>query len=502
MKKFVNFKKVATTFMATIVALSVASCGESNKKTVASATSKVSETAKPVAAIIKPNSIKAFIDTVFSSQMDPSSWSAWVAKYKELTDIDIVITKPVHNEYYQQLSLAFTTGDVPDIVEMGSVYYPTYSNNGVLWDMTATWDNSELKASGIVDESFVDGLKINDVLYGFPMARGNGTVTYVRQDWLDTLGMKAPTNYDEFIAMLDAFTNKDPDGNGKNDTYGITMPGLINGETPFAIYAREFYQDAEPGFYQKTDGTWVDGMQQPEMAEALKRMKAAYKAGYIDPEVVTNKTSTSRDKFYAGQTGTFNYWAGTWNTTLQNNLAAQNPKGVVAPIPAIAETYYIERPSTALVITSSAENPEGIFKYLIEYSHDGGEGQLLFTRGVEGVNYVVENGTYTQLPDAENPKKKYEKSWFAPELSITKFEDPIALPETVTNSLAMFGESATLAPVPVINDVIAERQSDLIAIRDLTIANVVTTDMSVEDALNKYVTEGKVHIEAILASLN
>ncbi len=502
MKKFVDFKKIASTVMATTIALSVASCSGSNDKPVASDKPASTNSTTTVVEITKPDSINAFIDTVFSTQMDPASWASWVAKYKELTGIDIIITKPVHNEYYQQLSLAFTTGDVPDVVEVGSVYYPTYANNGALWDMTDAWEYSDLKATGIVDESFVDGLKINDVLYGFPMARGNGTITYVRQDWLDKLGMTTPTNYDEFVAMLDAFTNNDPDGNGKKDTYGITMPGLVNGETPYAIYAREFYQTAEPGFYQKKDGTWVDGMLEPDMVDALQRMKDAYKAGYIDQEVVTNKTSTSRDKFYAGQVGAFNYWAGTWNVTLQNNLAAQNPNGVITPIPAIAESYYIERPSTALVITSSAKNPEGVFKYLIEYSHDGGEGQLLFTRGVEGENYVANNGTYTQLPDVENPKKLYEKSWFAPELSFTKFDDPIALPEAVTNSLAMFSDSATLAEVPVINDVIASQQSDLIAIRDLAIASAVTTDMSVADALAKYATDGKTQIDAILASLN
>src|SRR5205085_1615698 len=40
----------------------------------------------------------------------------------------------------------------------------------------------------------------------------------VRQDWLDKLGLKAPTTLDEFYDVAKAFTEKDPDGNGKNDT--------------------------------------------------------------------------------------------------------------------------------------------------------------------------------------------------------------------------------------------------------------------------------------------
>ena len=43
----------------------------------------------------------------------------------------------------------------------------------------------------------------------------------IRQDWLDKLGLKAPTTLDEFMTVAKAFTNDDPDGNGKKDTYGL-----------------------------------------------------------------------------------------------------------------------------------------------------------------------------------------------------------------------------------------------------------------------------------------
>ena len=43
----------------------------------------------------------------------------------------------------------------------------------------------------------------------------------VRKDWLDKLGLAAPTTLDELYDVLYAFTYNDPDGNGKNDTYGL-----------------------------------------------------------------------------------------------------------------------------------------------------------------------------------------------------------------------------------------------------------------------------------------
>ena len=52
-----------------------------------------------------------------------------------------------------------------------------------------------------------------------------GQVMIVRQDWLDNLGLQAPTNLDEFEAVIQAFTENDPDGNGEDDTYGFTYSG-------------------------------------------------------------------------------------------------------------------------------------------------------------------------------------------------------------------------------------------------------------------------------------
>lgn len=504
MKKKIKCKKITSLTLATILALSVVSCGGTTSETdTATETEQPSETSDTAQnEITKPEKITVIADSPFGSEVNADSWKPWEEKYEELTGIEISISKPAHNEYDQQVALAFTAGDIPDVVELTSTVYSAYSSNGALWDMTDAWETSDLKASGTVDEKYVDSLKIDDVLYGFPLTRGGGTITYVRKDWLDNLGMDIPTNYEEFNQMLDAFTYGDPDGNGIDDTYGITMPGLVPGTNTTAQYQREYYQDARPGIYQKDDGTWVDGMLEPEMAEAMQRMKDDYQAGYIDFEVVTNKTSTCRDKFYAGQVGAFNYWAGAWNETLQNDLSAQNPDGVVVPIPAIEETYYNERPSIALGITSSAENPEGIFKYLIEYSHDGGEGEMLFTHGVEGYNYTVNNGTYTKLPDVENPQVDFEKAWYAPELSYTTFEDPIPLKENVENSINMFNENSQLADLPMMNDTYSQYQPDIIALRDLAISNAVTTDISVEDALKEYEEKSKAMVDEVLASLN
>ena len=49
---------------------------------------------------------------------------------------------------------------------------------------------------------------------------------FIRQDWLDNLGLKMPTTIEELKEVARAFTEDDPDGNGQNDTYGLAVDGV------------------------------------------------------------------------------------------------------------------------------------------------------------------------------------------------------------------------------------------------------------------------------------
>lgn len=136
--------------------------------------------------------------------------------------------------------------------------------------MSTAWEESEVKASGRIDEEVVDAFYMNEALYGFPISSGNGCITYIRKDWLDQLNLSMPKNYKEYIEVLRAFTNEDPDGNGKNDTYGITAAGLFTSNEPYIQYLPEFWQDAYPGIYQNKEGVYVDGFVEESMIGALE----------------------------------------------------------------------------------------------------------------------------------------------------------------------------------------------------------------------------------------
>lgn len=443
-----------------------------------------------------PDDLPAEISMMMDTCMTEENGLQMVCdEYEKNTGIKLTFEKPDHAKYYEKVTLSFASEEPNDIIEMGSTYYPELANSGALWDMTEAWEKSTSNCKQIVDEAYVDALRINGQLFGFPMAAGNGTITYVRQDWLDEAGLDAPTNYDEFIEMLRAFKAR---GNG---AIPITAAGLLNTETPYDIYLREFYQDAVPDFYKdETTGKYVDGFTNPEMIEAITRLRDAYQEGLIDAEIVTNKTSTCRDKLGSGLVGAFNYWAGMWSLKLQRTMN----NGQLVAIPPIEETGgYTERVPTAMAMSIYAPNKAAIFEHFLMYSHDGGEGQMLFTHGVEDVHYKYNaDGTCEALPYLSDPDNKVEKSMYAPELTITDWDDPIALDPMVESSLEEFRKNRVFATVPIVNDTISQNLADLNVVRNVVVANAVTGKTSVEEAMQYYEEKGSYYANAILEDLN
>ena len=64
--------------------------------------------------------------------------------------------------------------------------------------------------------------------FGYNACTGNTYAMKVRKDWLDALGMEAPTTLDEFFDMLVAFQENDMNGNGVKDERMVISTGSCN----------------------------------------------------------------------------------------------------------------------------------------------------------------------------------------------------------------------------------------------------------------------------------
>ncbi len=428
----------------------------------------------------KPESITWMVHTGLNEE---NGTSQWAEEFERLTGIKMNLNVVSNNEYSQLLELSFASDTVPDVFDLTGVNLAVYAKQNAIADLTDYLAGSRFYNK--VDQSLWDAVTLNGRIYGIPAQKASGTVTYVRKDWLDRLGMAVPATYDEFIEMLRRFKEEIPEC-----TVPYTAAGL-----KASMSLPEFYQGATAEFI-KADGQWVDGMAQDNMAQALTNMSEAYKEGLLDTEVVTNTTSNCRDQWYSGTVGAFNYWGGSWAKILTERLQQNVPEAEVIAIPPIEGAVYEARVPMLYCINARLSNEQiaSIFKYFFEYMHDGSEGQVLFESGVEGLHWKQEGDHIVQLPTLSNSNEVLQQAWITPWLAISPLESSdkkIELDPVVVSTLDLVDKNARPKNVYPISETLTRIQSDLEALREEILAKVVMGDMTVEEGLQKYKTESE-----------
>ena len=532
--------KFVASLLASSMVLSMAACGnaEGNGNTeagnsVAESTQSSAEESGSTAEsnspaeIVKPETIKVMWDGTVFKEGDNYA-EEFYAALDEALGLHIEWVRPDHSTYAEQVGIAFNDPDtLADVVILPSNYYASYAAQGNLWNMTDAWKNSETANSGRLTEAaaknienwIVAGPDGQDGIYGMYPARGNGTITYVKAVAAEKAGYTEdtlPTNWEEFQKFL--LDLKEATG-----VAPLLAPGLVNHEAPYVNYLPEFYQGAYPEFYQNEAGVWVDGFTEQAMIDALDRLAWGYANGVIDATIFENpSTANVRDKFYL-ETGTsvFNYWAGTWAYNIKSKLAS-NYTGEVYPdgdayatawaMKPIAEVgAYVERLSPMICITSACDNPEGVFKYFIDKILDGGDVQMLFQYGVEGVHYQWNEdgktitGLVTQASKGSEKESKTTKNLFEANLKLANFSgvDPyVPADPVIDESFNLFNNNSVPAYKINSSEVYQTYSADLWDEKDKLIAAVAKGEMTGAQAIEKYNEECGDIVAEILNSFN
>src|SRR5690606_4269102 len=142
---------------------------------------------------------------------------------------------PMGPDFTTKLNALMAGGDAPDFFHAEGQATNKYINDSAVLDMTnyvtpAKMPNYFKWLTEVELKRYEVGGKF--MRTPVPFERNYYASYYVRKDWIDALNakdpnlkLKVPTNYDEMIAVMKAFTFNDPDGNGKDDTYGFSATG-------------------------------------------------------------------------------------------------------------------------------------------------------------------------------------------------------------------------------------------------------------------------------------
>jgi putative aldouronate transport system substrate-binding protein len=257
-----------------------------------------------------------------------------------------------------------------------------------------------------------------------------GTLPIVRADWMEKLGFDPPETLDDYYELLKAFTFNDPDGNGKDDTYGLAIGyTLYDTVGLFGAYGlmRGFAKDAEGNLYAP--------YATEDAIPVYEWLAKLYKEGILEPNFVTNKSSNFRDLFMTDKAGMTFYWA-AWVGLFNQQVKAENPdspfkaRGLVPP-KGPGGRLLKAGSDGLMLIPRNSKNKEAAFK-IMEFWHTY-EGNILSTLGILDHDYKMVDGKYelTEIGKAHAmdhgaPQPKSLK-WVNPLGELEGFEEAAAI---------------------------------------------------------------------------
>jgi len=323
---------------------------------------------------------------------------------------------PSGNDYLTKLNTRVAGGDIPDMFHLTGTDSSKYILDKVPADMTK-WVNATNMPNYFkywISDLEMQRYQIHNVFMRAPIPfnREQFMSHYVRKDWIDalnkkdpSLNLKVPTNYDEYIAVAKAFTFNDPDGNGKNDTYGITA--AANGNAIPRDFPEWLKNGLAPGFFIE-NGYFIDTGSDIRLSNVLADLKKLLDMKVVDPDWFLNKPGQQFEKVQQGKAGIF-------YATARDAVFEKSPNSIqkktrdVTGQPAEFVPFNIA-PNNPISYEALPGNPwmlssktsEEKIKRTIEILDwlAGPEGFLLTHYGEEGKHYKKEGNKIIVDPDA------------------------------------------------------------------------------------------------------
>jgi putative aldouronate transport system substrate-binding protein len=213
------------------------------------------------------------------------------------------------NDVYTRLNNDMAAGTMPDAFRVKNSKLAGYIDQGAIENIKAIW---EATASPLTKQKkgYPDSLIWLDVtrpdgIYGIAYNEDKyytDSLLYIRQDWLDKVGMAAPTTLDEITAVAKAFKSAGlcefPIAGCQNlVTWQWSLDAVFGA---FGVIPA----GTQPGFWIKnTDGSLRYASLDDGAKQALTVLNTWFNEGLINPDFINLDESGPNDAFLAGTVG-------------------------------------------------------------------------------------------------------------------------------------------------------------------------------------------------------
>ncbi len=209
----------------------------------------------------------------------------------------------------QKLNLAIASGDLPDMMETVPLQlFVEMLEADLLEDITDVYEEYASEEWMKEPYSYGGGLawsyaEVDGRKYGLPYveaAAQDDKALWIRTDWLEKLGLDAPTTLEELEAVALAFAEADMGQGAEGSTIGLSA-------------SKEFvtwYSSLDPvfggfgvmpGFWtENDDGSLGNDSVRPEMKDALALLRSWYEKGVLAPDFFTWSAGDTAEALVGG----------------------------------------------------------------------------------------------------------------------------------------------------------------------------------------------------------
>lgn len=425
-------------------------------------------------------------------------------------DVFLANSATLLNTYYDQgviksWSLDFFKENAPDVYEfvMNGVAY------GDLKDDVDQW----------LEASMIDGEMVT-----VPSFKPDGSMPYkvmlYRGDWLEKLGVtqdQLPTTIDEFVDLMYRFAKEDPDGNGQDDTYGMSATGI---KALFGAYGVYDGFLGGTSYWCNQEGEILNPDVSDKAKSVVELLAKMYADGVIDPEFVTGTEAIS-GSYWAISNGFVN---GRYGASCLASIDHYRLKGITSETdaggPCAQEYWAVNGEDSTFVYGPWPAGPDGDYGYSVGYAVAVSESAvynasmsdeklalifkimnafatddelyMLAAYGIEGEHYTRdENGTVTRNGEMTNADLNAVGVWGCRSLygsdrafSTTSYDLVYYNDPSIANRLNWFKKPQYDSYIQNAVSVTLPSQSDLggelNTLRDETWVNIITGKASIE----------------------
>ncbi|WP_069814031.1 ABC transporter substrate-binding protein [Streptomyces sp. TP-A0874] len=232
---------------------------------------------------------KAPLEVWTRSAPDPAAtYKKIFAAFTEKTGIKVNY-QPVL-EFDKQLQSRASSKNLPDVLINDSASLGTYQSQGLVLpvDPASVAGHQDISRANWDVTRGLDGKH-----YGVPFSR-QAFVTLIRKDWREKVGLPLPKTWEDLTELAHAFATRDPDGNGKDDTYGMVVPGSTD-RGYLAWWASSYVWQGGGDFIEQAgDGKYRPAVDSPGTRKAVEWIKEQFcTKGNVQPGALTATTANA-----------------------------------------------------------------------------------------------------------------------------------------------------------------------------------------------------------------